>query len=57
MNHWSFILGAYGLTLVVFVAEIIAVRARRRAARRTAATSSVPADVRPAGSPTTGGAR
>ena len=39
MNHWHFILGAYGVTLVVIVVELLAVRARRRAAARTAAAS------------------
>ena len=32
MNHWNFILGAYGLTLVVFVAEMH--RGPRASARR-----------------------
>jgi heme exporter protein CcmD len=42
MNHWHFILGAYGLTLVLLVVEVLAVRARRRAAARTAAASGAP---------------
>lgn len=36
MNHWSFILLAYAVTLVVLVVEILAVRARHRAARAAA---------------------
>jgi hypothetical protein len=40
MNHWHFIIGAYGVTLAVFVVEMLAVRARRRAAVRTAAAST-----------------
>jgi heme exporter protein CcmD len=48
MNHWNFILGSYGVTLIVFVVEILAVRARRRAAARTAAASAPPAAARPA---------
>ena len=32
MNHWHFILGAYGVTVLVMIVEIVAVRARRRAA-------------------------
>jgi heme exporter protein CcmD len=40
VNHWHFIIGAYGVTLLVFVVEILAVRARRRAAARTAAASA-----------------
>jgi heme exporter protein CcmD len=43
MNHWHFILGAYGLTLVLLVVEVLSVRARRRAAARTAAASGAPA--------------
>ena len=39
MNHWHFIIGSYGVTLIVFVVEILAVRARRRAAARIAAAS------------------
>ena len=34
MNHWHFIIGAYGVTLLVFVVEIFAVRARRLASWR-----------------------
>lgn len=32
MNHWHFILGAYGVTLIAIVIEAIAVRMRHRAA-------------------------
>jgi heme exporter protein CcmD len=54
MNHWHFIIGAYGVTLALFVVEIFAVRARRRAAVRTAAASApLPA----ARATTSGGAR
>jgi len=52
MNHWPFIIGAYGVTLVLFVVEMLAVRARRRAAVRTAAASA-PSP----GANTSGGAR
>jgi len=55
MNHWNFILAAYGVTLLVFVVEILAVRARRRAALRTAAASAPPAGARATSNP--GGAR
>ena len=48
MNHWHFIIGAYGVTLVLFVVEMLAVRARRRAAVRTAAASATPAGARAA---------
>jgi len=50
MNHWHFIIGAYGVTLVVFVVEILAVRARRRDAAHTATASAAPAGARPASS-------
>jgi heme exporter protein CcmD len=48
MNHWHFILGAYGATLLVVVVEILAVRARHRAAARTAAASAAAPGARPA---------
>jgi heme exporter protein CcmD len=54
MNHWHFIIGAYGVTLAVFVVELLAVRARRRAAVRTAAASAPSPATR---ATTTGGAR
>ncbi len=54
MNHWHFIIGAYGVTLALFVVEMLAVRARRRAAVRTAAASA-PSPV--ARATTSGGAR
>jgi hypothetical protein len=50
MNHWHFIIGAYGVTLVVFIVEMLAVRVRHRAAVRTAAASAAPAGARPASS-------
>jgi hypothetical protein len=50
LNHWHFILGAYGVTLIVAVVEILAVRARRRAAVRTAAASAPVSRVQPAAS-------
>lgn len=46
MNHWHFILGAYGVTVLVMVVEIVAVRMRRRAAldaAQAAGASSAPA--------------
>ncbi|GIK88180.1 MAG: heme exporter protein CcmD [Burkholderiales bacterium] len=36
MNHWHFILGAYGVTVLAMVVEILAARARRRAALEAA---------------------
>ena len=54
MNHWHFIIGAYGVTLALFVVEILAVRARRRAAVRTAAASAPSPAAR---AMTSGGAR
>ena len=36
LNPWPFILGAYGVTALVVVIEILAVRARHRAAREAA---------------------
>ncbi len=54
MNHWHFIMGAYGVTLALFVVEILAVRARRRAAIRTAAASAPSPAAR---ATTSGGAR
>lgn len=38
MNPWPFILGAYGVTLLAVIIEIVAVRARHRAARSAAAS-------------------
>ena len=32
MTHWYFIVGAYAVTVVVIVVEILAARARHRAA-------------------------
>jgi hypothetical protein len=32
MNHWNFIFGAYGVTLLVMLVEILALRSRRRTA-------------------------
>jgi Heme exporter protein D (CcmD) len=51
MNHWHFILGAYGVTLLLIVVEIFAARARRRAATRTAAASAAEPDARSAANP------
>ena len=39
MNHWHFILGAYGVTVLVMAVEIAALRARRRAALNAAQAS------------------
>jgi len=38
VNPWPYILGAYGVTLLVMVIEIVAVRARHRSARAAAAS-------------------
>jgi heme exporter protein CcmD len=38
MSHGFFLVGAYAVTLVVIVFEILAVRARHRAARAAANT-------------------
>jgi heme exporter protein CcmD len=38
MNHWHFILGAYAVTALVVIIEIVAVRMRVRAARGLAAS-------------------
>ena len=38
MTHWYFIAGAYAVTLVVILVEILAVRARHRAARGAASS-------------------
>ena len=38
MNPWPFILGAYGVTILVVIIEIVAVRARHRSARAAAAS-------------------
>jgi heme exporter protein CcmD len=54
MNHWHFIIGSYAVTLILFVVEILAVRARRRAAVRTAAASAPSPAAR---ATTSGGAR
>lgn len=40
MSPWAFILGAYAVTAVVIVVEILAVRARHRAARAAAQPAS-----------------
>jgi heme exporter protein CcmD len=39
MNHWHFILGAYGVTVLIMLVEVVAVRARRRAALEAAQAS------------------
>ena len=39
MNPWPVILGAYGVTIVVLLIEILAVRSRHRSARAAAASS------------------
>ena len=36
MNPWHFILGAYGVTALLVVVEVVAVRMRRRAAETIA---------------------
>ena len=36
MNAWHFILGAYAVTAIAIVFEVLAVRARHRAARNAA---------------------
>lgn len=38
MDHWPFILGAYAVTAIVIVIEVVAVRARHRAAAGQART-------------------
>ena len=40
MNHWQFILGAYAVTAIVVIVEIVAVRMRVRAARELAASEA-----------------
>ena len=43
MNHWHFILGAYGITVLAMIVEIVAVRVRRKAALAAAqATGEMP---------------
>jgi heme exporter protein CcmD len=39
MNHWHFILGAYGATVLVMLIEVLGLRARRRAALDAAQAS------------------
>jgi hypothetical protein len=39
MNHWNFIFGAYGVTVLVLLVEVIAARARRKAALAAAQAS------------------
>jgi hypothetical protein len=39
MNHWNYILGAYGVTALLMIVEILAARARRRSAAESAAES------------------
>jgi hypothetical protein len=39
MNHWNFILGAYGVTVLLMIVEIVALRARRRTALAAAQSS------------------
>lgn len=44
MNHWHFIIGAYGVTVLVMLVEVVALRMRRRAALDAAqATAEQPA--------------
>jgi hypothetical protein len=44
MNHWYFIIGSYGATVLVMIVEVLALRARRRAALEAArATGESPA--------------
>jgi heme exporter protein D len=50
MNHWHFILGAYAVTALALILEIVAVRRRSRVARDVAASTAAPP-------PITGGAR
>ena len=38
MSPWSYIVGAYAITIIAAVLEILAVRARHRAARGVLAT-------------------
>jgi heme exporter protein CcmD len=39
MNHWHFILGAYGVTALLMLVEVVALRSRRRAALAAAQAS------------------
>ncbi|MDH5286792.1 MAG: heme exporter protein CcmD [Betaproteobacteria bacterium] len=39
MNHWHFILGAYGVTVLLLIVEVVALRARRRNAVAAAQAS------------------
>jgi heme exporter protein CcmD len=39
VNHWHFIIGAYAITALVLVVEIVAVRLRYRAALAAAANA------------------
>jgi hypothetical protein len=39
MNHWYFILGAYGVTALLAIAEVVALRTRRRTALAAAQAS------------------
>lgn len=41
MNAWPFIVGAYAVTVLAVVIEILAVRARHRAARAAAQSSGM----------------
>jgi heme exporter protein D len=42
MDHWNYILAAYGVTVVLMIVEIVAARARRRAAAESAAETQDP---------------
>jgi len=39
MNHWYFILGAYGVTVLLMLVEVVALRTRRHAAVAAAQAS------------------
>jgi hypothetical protein len=39
MNHWHFILGAYGVTILLMLVEAVALRSRRRNAIAAAQAS------------------
>jgi hypothetical protein len=42
MSHWTFIVGAYAVTAILVVLEVLAVRARKRAACALVAQESKP---------------
>ena len=48
MTAWHFVLGAYAVTAIAMAVEILAVRARHRAARTTAQDSRPPSGIDPA---------